>query len=303
MSHHTLDQIVKEHKVGAGTYGVVYKAKNIQTKEIIALKKIPLERDDEGVPSTAIREVSLLKELSHPNIVSLLNVICTSEKLYLIFEFVDYDLKRLMNKQKGFNPSQTKSLTYQLLQGLSECHLHSIIHRDLKPQNLLISKTGILKIADFGLARSFSYPLRTYTHDVVTLWYRAPEILLGSKHYSPAVDMWSVGTIFAEMLLNESLFPGDSEIDQLYKIFQTFGLPDNNIWPGVTELPEFSTVFPGFSQHMLKETIENMSENRFIDPLAIDLLEKILVLDPNKRLTAKQALKHEYFKEFNLLDK
>ncbi|XP_075967054.1 cyclin-dependent kinase 2 isoform X2 [Anarhichas minor] len=196
-----MDTFQKVEKIGEGTYGVVYKAKNKVTGETVALKKIRLDTETEGVPSTAIREISLLKELSHPNIVKLRDVIHTENKLYLVFEFLHQDLKKFMDSftVAGIPLPLVKSYLFQLLQGLAFCHSHRVLHRDLKPQNLLINAQGEIKLADFGLARAFGVPVRTYTHEVVTLWYRAPEILLGCKYYSTAVDIWSLGCIFAEM--------------------------------------------------------------------------------------------------------
>ncbi|XP_041117296.1 cyclin-dependent kinase 2-like [Polyodon spathula] len=197
-----MDIFQKIEKIGEGTYGVVYKAKNKLTGQAVALKKIRLDPETEGVPSTAIREISLLKELNHPNIVKLLDVVHTEKKLYLVFEYLDQDLKKYMDSSQpvGMPLPLVKSYLLQLLQGISFCHSHRVIHRDLKPQNLLINRAGAIKLADFGLARAFGVPLRTYTHEVVTLWYRAPEILLGCKYYSTAVDIWSIGCIFAEMV-------------------------------------------------------------------------------------------------------
>lgn len=162
-----LDRYQKLEKIGEGTYGVVYKAKDKQNEDVIALKKIRLEHDDEGVPSTAIREISLLKEVQHPNIVDLKQVIHEDNKLYLVFEYLDHDLKKFLDKNGApLTPSQVKSTLYQLLMGLAYCHAHRIIHRDLKPQNLLLDKNGTVKLADFGLARAFALPLKTYTHEV-----------------------------------------------------------------------------------------------------------------------------------------
>jgi serine/threonine protein kinase len=188
----------------------------------VALKKIRLEQEDEGVPSTAIREISLLKELAHKNVVRLLDVLHSDAKLYLVFEYLQKDLKKYMDglPSCGMSPQQVRSYLNQLLSGIAYCHSHRILHRDLKPQNLLIDSDNSLKLADFGLARAFGIPLRTYTHEVVTLWYRAPEILLGSRHYSTAVDVWSIGCIFAEMCNKMPLFPGDSEIDEIFRIFR-----------------------------------------------------------------------------------
>lgn len=280
---------------GEGTYGVVYKAKEKQTGSIVALKKIRLEQEEEGVPSTAIREISVLRELRHPNIVRLKEIIHEeSTKLYLVFEFLEMDLKKYMD-QHGYNitPALVKSYMYQLLKGICFCHGRRILHRDLKPQNILIEKDGVLKLADFGLARAFGIPLRTYTHEVVTLWYRSPEILLGSRHYSTAVDIWSLGCIFAELVLKHSLFPGDSEIDQIFRIFRTLGTPNETMWPGVNGLPDWKPNFPQWKSQTLEKVVPGLCAD------GIDLLQKMLEYDPARRISAKQALLHPYFDDLN----
>jgi cyclin-dependent kinase len=163
-------------------------------------------------------------------------VIHTNRKLILVFEYLDYDLKKYMNnfsKEKGMDPLIVKSFTYQLLKGIAHCHDKKILHRDLKPQNLLISKNNILKIADFGLARASGIPVKGFTHEVVTLWYRPPDVLLGSQKYTSSIDIWSVGCIFAEMVNMRPLFPGQKEGDELKRIFKVLGTPNNQVWPGV----------------------------------------------------------------------
>jgi len=292
-----IEDFVKIEKIGEGTYGVVFKGKNKKTGEIVAMKKIRLESEDEGVPSTAIREISLLKELQHPNIVYLQDVLMQEAKLYLIFEFLTMDLKKYMDtaipKDGQMDPKLAKSYTYQLLQGMLFCHQRRVLHRDLKPQNLLIDNNGAIKIADFGLARAFGIPVRVYTHEVVTLWYRAPEILLGSPKYSCPIDIWSVGTIFAEMVNRRPLFQGDSEIDQLFRIFRVLKTPTEELWPGVTQLPDFKATFPSWSTENLKSSMKN------IDPEGLDLLKQMLVYDPSKRISAKKALLHPYFDDLD----
>ncbi|XP_039715438.1 cyclin-dependent kinase 3 isoform X7 [Pteropus medius] len=286
-----MDAFQKVEKIGEGTYGVVYKAKNTETGQLVALKKIRLDSETEGVPSTAIREISLLKELKHPNIVRLLDVVHSEKKLYLVFEFLSQDLKKFMDSTPASElPLHlVKSYLFQLLQGVNFCHSHRVIHRDLKPQNLLINELGAIKLADFGLARAFGVPLRTYTHEVVTLWYRAPEILLGSKFYSTAVDIWSIGCIFAEMVIRRALFPGDSEIDQLFRIFRTLGTPSEAVWPGVTQLPDYKGSFPKWNRKGLEEIVPNL------EPEGQDLLMQLLQYDPDQRISAKTALAHPYF--------
>ncbi|CAL9207982.1 unnamed protein product [Musa hybrid cultivar] len=293
-----MDQYEKVEKIGEGTYGVVYKARDRLTNETIALKKIRLEQEDEGVPSTAIREISLLKEMQHSNIVRLQDVVHSEKRIYLVFEYLDLDLKKHMDScpELAKDPRLIKTYLHQILRGIAYCHSHRVLHRDLKPQNLLIDRrTNALKLADFGLARAFGIPVRTFTHEVVTLWYRAPEILLGSRNYSTPVDVWSVGCIFAEMANQRPLFPGDSEIDELFKIFRILGTPNEEIWPGVTSLPDFKSAFPKWLPKDLTTVVPNL------EAAGIDLLSKMLHLDPSKRITARQALDHDYFKDLGLM--
>jgi len=292
-----MDRYYKIEKIGEGTYGVVYKAKDNLTGNIIALKKIRLEAEDEGVPSTAIREISLLKELAHPNIVSLCNVVHEDNKLYLVFEYLDQDLKKYMEVcGKSMHHMLVKSYLQQLIRGIAHCHAHRVLHRDLKPQNLLIDRKGILKLADFGLARAFGVPVRTYTHEVVTLWYRAPEILLGGKQYSTPVDVWSIGCIFAEMVTRRPLFPGDSEIDELFRIFRYLGTPNEETWPGVSSYEDYKTTFPQWSAVPLKSVVEGL------DDLGLDLLSRMLTYEPGKRISARDALRHPYFDDLNRIN-
>ncbi|ORY92739.1 kinase-like domain-containing protein [Leucosporidium creatinivorum] len=333
-----MDNYRKLEKVGEGTYGTVYKCLQISTSEIVAMKLIRLEDDDEGVPSTALREVALLMELGSSeargaaSVVKLLDVIHSDARLCLVFEFLDLDLKKYMDQasqsadlaaasasmgtggdtsmvgmgigmnvgpkgkgraRRGLPPDLVAKLLQQLLLGLAHLHSRRILHRDLKPQNLLIDKSGNLKIADFGLARAFGIPLRTYTHEIVTLWYRPPCVLLGGRHYTTAVDVWSTGTIFAEMASGMPLIPGDSEIDQIFKIFRLLGTPNTEVWPALVNMPDFRTSFPKWRPQNFADVLPEM------DPVALDLLERMLVYDPSRRITAKSALHHHYFSSAN----
>jgi cyclin-dependent kinase 2 len=289
-----LEKYERLEKVGEGTYGVVYKCKIKKTTEYVALKKIRLENEDEGIPSTAIREISILKQLKHPNIVRLVDLIHGEKKLYLVFEFMEHDLKKFLDLNNGpLSPPLVKSYLYQICAAIKYCHSKRILHRDLKPQNLLIDKNGAIKLGDFGLARAVGIPIKTLTHEILTLWYRAPEILLGQKEYSTPVDMWSVGLIFYEMAHRKPLFAGDSEIDQIFKIFQMYGTPNEKNWPGITKLPEFKLSFPQFKGKGIE------SYNKNLESLGLDLLSKMLQLDPCKRISAKAALNHPYFDDLD----
>jgi cyclin-dependent kinase 1 len=254
-----------------------------------------LEVEDEGIPSTALREISLLRELQHENIVDLKDCVQEDGKLYLVFEFLDKDLKKHMEAIHGLlSPAQVKSYLLQCLRGLAFCHARGVMHRDLKPQNLLVTRDGRLKLADFGLARAFCPPIRPLTHEVVTLWYRPPEILLGSPTYAPPMDVWAIGTIFVEMVTKRPLFPGDSEIDQLYKIFRQLGTPDEEVWPGVTQLNDWNPAFPKWYKTPFTVVVRDN-----LDDKGLELLEHFLMYDPKDRITAKDALHHPYFDDLD----
>jgi serine/threonine protein kinase len=210
----------KLEMVGSGGYGKVYKAKDLDSKgDIVAIKKIKLDVQSEGIPSTTMREICLLRKLSHPNIIQLKDILIEEEEISLIFDYADTDLRKELSHKGNFSEMQIKYYMKQLLLGVQFLHGHRVIHRDLKPGNLLL-KGGLVKIADFGLSRYFNIPVHAYTNEVVTVWYRAPELLLGFKEYCTAIDMWSVGCIFGELYKTEPLFTGDSEIGQIFQIFQ-----------------------------------------------------------------------------------
>ncbi|CAG9764341.1 unnamed protein product [Ceutorhynchus assimilis] len=295
-----LDRFLRLGKAGEGTYGVVYKAKNKLTGKNVALKKIKLQKFQnkgcsEGVPSTAMREITLLKGVRHSSIVELLDVMYTTENLYLVFEYLELDLKRYMDVSKlSLEQELVRNYMKQLVDAMAYLHSHRILHRDLKPQNLLVDKEGHIKLADFGLSRSFSLPTRTYTHEVVTMWYRAPELLLGEKMYCTGVDIWSLGCVMAEMLMKRALFPGDSEIDQLYKIFKIMGTPTEEKWRGVTLLQDYKPAFPKWQAQNLQDII------RFHCEEEEQLLEYMLTYDPAKRKTAKELLRCNYLKTAKL---
>uniref|UniRef100_A0A672LPJ3 Cell division protein kinase 5 n=1 Tax=Sinocyclocheilus grahami TaxID=75366 RepID=A0A672LPJ3_SINGR len=275
--HKTLEPVTD------GTYGTVFKAKNRETHEIVALKRVRLDDDDEGVPSSALREICLLKELKHKNIVRLHDVLHSDKKLTLVFEYCDQDLKKYFDSCNGdLDPEIVKSFMYQLLKGLAFCHSRNVLHRDLKPQNLLINRNGELKLADFGLARAFGIPVRCYSAEVVTLWYRPPDVLFGAKLYSTSIDMWSAGCIFAELAnAGRPLFPGNDVDDQLKRIFR-YPLHSNFCWP--------YPMYPATTS--LVNVVPKLSST------GRDLLQNLLKCNPVQRISAEEALQHPYFADF-----
>ncbi|KAG5948438.1 negative regulator of the PHO system [Claviceps pazoutovae] len=280
-------------KLGEGTYATVFKGRNRQTGELVALKEIHLD-SEEGTPSTAIREISLMKELKHENIVALYDVIHTENKLMLVFEFMDGDLKRYMdvNGERGaLQPNVIKSFMYQLLKGIEFCHHNRVLHRDLKPQNLLINSKGVLKLGDFGLARAFGIPVNTFSNEVVTLWYRAPDVLLGSRTYNTSIDIWSAGCIMAEMFTGRPLFPGTTNEDQIVRIFRIMGTPTERTWPGISQFPEYKPTFQMYATQDLRSILHA------IDPVGIDLLQRMLQVRPELRISAHDALQHPWFSD------
>ncbi|XP_019624982.1 PREDICTED: cyclin-dependent kinase 17-like isoform X12 [Branchiostoma belcheri] len=285
-----MESYTKLDKLGEGTYATVFKGKSKLTDNLVALKEIRLEHE-EGAPCTAIREVSLLKDLKHANIVTLHDIIHTEKSLTLVFEYLEKDLKQYMDDCGNImSMTNVKLFLYQLLRGLNYCHRRRILHRDLKPQNLLINEKGELKLADFGLARAKSVPTKTYSNEVVTLWYRPPDVLLGSTEYSTPIDMWGVGCIFYEMSAGRPLFPGSTVEDELHLIFKTLGTPTAETWPGAMTNEDFLMYnFP----HYEPEPLVNLAPR--LDADGQDLASKLLQYEAKWRISADEAMKHPYF--------
>ncbi|KAG9099150.1 TFIIH complex serine/threonine-protein kinase subunit kin28 [Ceratobasidium sp. UAMH 11750] len=279
----------KDMKIGEGTYAVVYKGRQVSTDRKVAIKKIKVAQMKEGLDQSAIREVRYLRELHHPNVIELLDVFSSKTNLNLVLEFLETDLEAVIKDRSSvFLPADIKSWMAMTLRGLEYCHRNWVLHRDLKPNNLLIAADGQLKIADFGLARDFADPGQKMTCQVITRWYRPPELLYGARYYSTGVDMWSVGCIFAELMLRTPYLPGESDMDQLKTIFRALGTPTEEDWPGHTSLPDY-TSFGHFPKSPLKLLFSAASTE------ALDLLGKCLIYDPRKRISAYDALHHIYF--------
>lgn len=285
----SVDCFEKLEQIGEGTYGQVYMAKEIKTGEIVALKKIRMDNEREGFPITAIREIKILKKLHHENVIHLKEIVTSPGRdrddqgkpdnnkykggIYMVFEYMDHDLTGLADRPGlRFTVPQIKCYMKQLLTGLHYCHVNQVLHRDIKGSNLLIDNEGNLKLADFGLARSYSHDhTGNLTNRVITLWYRPPELLLGATKYGPAIDMWSVGCIFAELLNGKPILPGKTENEQLNKIYELCGSPDESNWPGVSKMPWYNQMK---SSRPLKRRVREIY--RHFDRHALELLEKML---------------------------
>ncbi|ROI16371.1 Cyclin-dependent kinase 10 [Anabarilius grahami] len=270
----------KMNRIGEGTYGIVYRARDTRTNEIVALKKVRMDKEKDGIPISSLREINLLIRLRHPNIVELKEVVVGShlESLFLVMSYCEQDLASLLeNMQSPFSEAQVKCIVLQLLKGLAYLHHNFILHRDLKVSNLLMTDKGCVKIADFGLARVYGIPLQPMTPRVVTLWYRAPELLLGTKTQTTALDMWAVGCIFAELLAHKPLLPGASEIQQVDLIVQLLGTPNESIWPGFSRLPLVG-------QYSLRKQPYNNLKNKFtwLSEAGLRLLNLLFMYNPQR---------------------
>eukprot|EP00240_Pyramimonas_obovata_P016117 CAMPEP_0118928208 /NCGR_PEP_ID=MMETSP1169-20130426/5514_1 /TAXON_ID=36882 /ORGANISM="Pyramimonas obovata, Strain CCMP722" /LENGTH=270 /DNA_ID=CAMNT_0006870131 /DNA_START=312 /DNA_END=1121 /DNA_ORIENTATION=- len=242
-----MENYIKGELLGMGTYGKVIKVVHKESGKVYAMKKLcKLSRRDSdlseegGICKTILREIKVLKELQHPNILTLVEVFNHKQNIRLVCDLMEGDLETLIkNENIKFTPGDIKAYMQMLLKAVEHCHNNMILHRDLKPDNLLLAPDGTLKLADFGLARVYGSPGAKYTDQVFQRWYRAPELLFGCKSYSTPADMWAVGCIFAELHLRRPYFPGDSDLDQLSKVFAALGSPPEEHWPEMKSLPDF----------------------------------------------------------------
>lgn len=283
-----------ESVVGSGTYGKVFKALNVYTKDQVALKRIRMEGEKDGFPVTAIREIKLLQSLRHVNIVNLQEVMVERNDCFMVFEYLSHDLTGILNHPSfKLEPPQKKDLARQLFEGLDYLHVRGVLHRDIKAANILVSKEGILKIADFGLARFYAKRHQLeYTNRVITIWYRSPELLLGETKYTAAVDVWSAACVMMEIFTGSATFPGDgTEISQLEKIYNILGTPNRHEWPGLVDLAWFELLRPTVK----KKSIFTEKFKEPLTPAAFELMASMFQYDPEKRPTASQILQHAYF--------
>ncbi|KAM7267207.1 hypothetical protein ACFE04_009373 [Oxalis oulophora] len=288
-SKSAVDRYLQRQILGEGTYGVVYKAIDTITGQTVAVKKIRLGDKKEGVNFTALREIKILKELRHPHVVELIDAFAHKGNLHLVFEYMQTDMEAVIRDRNIFlSPADIKAYMLMTLNGLAFVHNKWVLHRDMKPNNLLIGDNGQLKLGDFGLARIFGSPDRRFTDQVFARWYRAPELLFGSRQYGPGVDVWAAACIFAELLLRRPFLPGNSEIDQLGKIFAAFGTPKISQWPDMIYLPDYVEY-----QHVPPTPMRSLFPMASDD--ALELLTKMFTYDPNARISIQQALDHRYF--------
>ncbi|PIK50483.1 putative cyclin-dependent kinase 10 [Apostichopus japonicus] len=284
----------KLNRIGEGTYGIVYRARDSSSGEIVALKKVRMEREKDGLPISGLREINLLINLRHENVVELTEVVVGQhlDSIFLVMKYCEQDLASLLdNMPAPFSEAQVKCLTLQMLNGLRYLHDNFVIHRDLKVSNLLLTDKGCLKIADFGLARNFGLPSYSMTPKVVTLWYRAPELLFESSEHTTAIDMWAAGCIVGELLAHKPLLPGTSELHQITLIVDLLGTPNDSIWPGFSDLPILKN-------YTLKVQPYNNLKAQFpwLLPSGQKLLNYLFMYDP-KRATAEECLESVYFNE------
>ncbi|KAL8795371.1 MAG: hypothetical protein Q9195_002112 [Heterodermia aff. obscurata] len=283
-----------ESVVGSGTYGKVFKAIHVYTKDLVALKKIRMEGEKDGFPVTAVREIKLLQSLKHDNVVCLQEVMVEHNDCFMVFEYLSHDLTGLLNHPTfKLEHSHKKHLGKQLFEGLNYLHRRGVLHRDIKAANILVSNHGQLKLADFGLARFFSKRgTPDYTNRVITIWYRSPELLLGETQYGPAVDIWSAACVMIEIFTRHAIFPGDGgEINQLDKIYNVLGTPTRSEWPQLVDMAWFELLRP--AERKANTFAEKYQER--LTPAAFELLQSMFLYDPANRPTAGDVLEHPYF--------
>jgi CTD kinase subunit alpha len=272
----------------------VFKGVHVYTKDMVALKKIRMEGERDGFPVTAIREIKLLQSLNHDNVVKLLEVMVEKNDCFMVFEYLSHDLTGLLNHPTfKLDMGMKKDLAKQLFEGLDYLHRRGVLHRDIKAANILVSNTGQLKLADFGLARFYAKRSQLdYTNRVITIWYRSPELLLGETQYGPAVDIWSAACVLVEIFTRHAIFPGDGgEINQLDKIYNVLGTPTLKDWPGIRDMQWFELLRPTEAK---TSTFAEKYKDR-VTPAAFELLSAMFYFDPAERPSASDVLEHPYF--------
>jgi len=301
------DSYERLDRIDEGTYGIVWKARDLITNEIVALKQIKFESSlrKDGFPISALREIGVLLALSHESIVTVKEMVVGDDfdKVFMAMEFMEMDLQEAMkiSGQSPFPQAEVKSMMHQILSATQHIHKKWILHRDLKTSNILVHKSGKICLCDFGLARKYQLPRKAMTQTVITLWYRPIELLFGQSYYGPEVDIWSIGCIFGELLKKEAMMQGQGELDQIDKIFKMIGSPNEEVWPDFASLPNTSIL--RWKNKESPKIFKMFPVNSFsggqsyLDPNGFDLLQRLLTLDPKKRISADDALNHAYFRE------
>ncbi|XP_069116664.1 cyclin-dependent kinase-like 1 isoform X24 [Argopecten irradians] len=288
-----MEKYEKLTRIGEGSYGVVFKCRNKETGVIVAIKRFVESEDDPLIKKIAMREIRMLKQLKHPNLVNLIEVFRRKKRLHLVFEYVDHTvLHELDRYPRGVNEDLVKKIVSQTLEAVNYCHSRNCIHRDVKPENILLSTERQVKLCDFGFARVLTGPLDEYTDYVATRWYRAPELLVGDPKYGPPVDVWAIGCVFAELLSGQALWPGKSDLDQIFLIKKTLG----DLIP--TQKSAFSSniFFQGLEIPNVEPENYEPLENKFprISSNALDFMKNCLKMDPAERMTCEELLQHKY---------
>jgi cyclin-dependent kinase-like len=306
-----MEKYEKICKIGEGAYGVVFKCRLKDSGQVVAIKKFVETEDDANIRRIAVREVRMLRQLKHGNLVNLLEVFRRKRKLHLVFEYCDHTvLNELESHPRGADETSVKRIIWQTLRGVNYCHQQNCIHRDIKPENILITRNGVVKLCDFGFARLLTGPGGAYTDYVATRWYRAPELLVGDTHYGPPVDVWAIGCVFSELLTGQPLWPGGSDVDQLHLIIQMHGdlipqhvkiFKESTFFKG-TNVPcpekreSLASCLPQFSQLTL--SFLEVKSCFFFAASKHIYLQGCLAMDPIARQTAEELLDHPYFDGF-----
>ena len=290
-----MEKYEKISKIGEGSYGVVFKCRNRVSGTVVAIKKFVESEDDPLIRKIAMREIRMLKQLKHPNLVNLLEVFRRKRKLHLVFEYCDHTvLNELEAQPNGVPEKSIQRIIFQVLRAVHFCHEHNCIHRDVKPENILVTKEGIVKLCDFGFARLLTGPGDEYTDYVATRWYRAPELLVGDTQYGPPVDVWAIGCVFGELLSGNAIWPGRSDVDQLYLMKKTLG----DLIPRHIDIFRSNQFFRGINipECDRREPLEAKYGNASAS--ALEFLRGCLVMEPSHRLKCDELMEHEYFDGF-----
>ncbi|CAD5120556.1 DgyrCDS9122 [Dimorphilus gyrociliatus] len=287
-----MEKFEKIDRIGSGSYGVVFKCRNKETSQLVAIKKFIESDEDPLIKKVAMREIRMLKQLKHPNLVNLLEVFKRKKKLHLVFEYLDHTvLDELESYQKGLPEDKIRKIIYQICVAVNFCHEHNCIHRDVKPENILVSSKGIVKLCDFGFARLITGVNDKYTDYVATRWYRAPELLVGDTQYGPPVDVWAIGCVFAELITSRPLWPGKTDVDQIYRIKRTLGdlIPRHieafrrNPYFKAMTIPDPPNLEP------LEMNFPGVSHNTF------NFMHNCFAMDPEERANCSDLLNHPFF--------